>query len=59
MEMPVSIVPDHSEIFQSELASLLAAFINLKDGKKVGSLEEAKRYLETNTATAETVAAGQ
>jgi pimeloyl-ACP methyl ester carboxylesterase len=61
MEMPVSIVPDHSEIFQSELASLLAAFINLKDGKKVKSLDEARSYLESHTATADAsvTAAGQ
>lgn len=53
MNMPVSIVPDHSEIFQSELASLLAAFINLKDARLVGSEDEARRYLERNTAVAE------
>lgn len=30
LRVPGSVVPDHSEIFQSELASLLAAFINLE-----------------------------
>lgn len=52
MNMPVSIVPDHSEIFQSELAALLAAFINLKNARVVEGEEEARRYLENKTAVA-------
>ncbi len=46
MEMPVSIVPDHSDIFQSELASLLSAFINLKDAHLVKNLKEARSFLQ-------------
>jgi hypothetical protein len=46
MQIPATIVPDHSDIFQSELTSLLAALINLKEAHTVGSLEAAESYLE-------------
>lgn len=52
LEMPVSIVPDHSEIFQSELASLLAAFIHLRSAEVVDGEEKARIYLEGHTAVA-------
>lgn len=46
MQLPATIVPSHSDIFQSELASLLAAFINLKDATVVDSLEGANEELQ-------------
>ena len=46
MQLPVAVVADHSDIFQSELASMLAAFINLKRGEVVKDLDEAENELQ-------------
>ena len=46
MQLPATIVPDHSDIFQSELASMLAAFINLKRGQVVKNLDKAEEELQ-------------
>lgn len=46
LQIPATIVPDHSDIFQSELASLLAAFINLERATIVDDLSAAEAYLQ-------------
>ena len=46
MPIPSSIVGGHSDIFQSELASLLAAFINLRLAQVVETLDEADAYMQ-------------
>jgi len=46
MELPSTIVASHSDIFQSELASLLAAFINLPQARVVEDMNAAESYLQ-------------
>ena len=51
LQLPPTIVASHSDIFNSELASLLSAFINLKDANVVASPAESKAYLEGEAVT--------